>query len=55
MVCMFEGSVVGIFVAPTAGAPMEARDEIEAIAGIGLAGDRRVAGRLARGPPVPVG
>jgi len=40
MVCMFEGSVVGIFVAPTAGAPMEARDEIEAIAGIGLAGDR---------------
>jgi MOSC domain-containing protein YiiM len=37
---MFEGSVVGIFVAPTAGAPMQARDEIEAIAGTGLAGDR---------------
>jgi MOSC domain-containing protein YiiM len=37
---MFEGSVVGIFVAPAASAPMEARDEIEAIAGVGLAGDR---------------
>ena len=37
---MFEGSVVGIFVAPAAGAPMEARDEVEAIAGTGLAGDR---------------
>lgn len=37
---MFEGSVVGIFVAPAAGAPMETRDEVEAIAGTGLAGDR---------------
>ena len=37
---MFEGSVVGIFVAPAAGAPMEARDEVDAIAGAGLAGDR---------------
>jgi MOSC domain-containing protein YiiM len=37
---MFEGSVVGIFVAPAAGAPMEARDEVEAIVGTGLAGDR---------------
>lgn len=37
---MFEGSVVGIFVAPVASAPMEARDEIEAITGVGLAGDR---------------
>jgi MOSC domain-containing protein YiiM len=37
---MFEGTVVGIFVAPAAGAPMEARDEVEAIAGTGLAGDR---------------
>ncbi len=40
---MFEGSLVGIFVAPAAGAPMEARDEVEAIAGIGLAGDRYAA------------
>jgi MOSC domain-containing protein YiiM len=37
---MFQGSVVGIFVAPAAGAPMEARDEVEAITGTGLAGDR---------------
>ncbi len=37
---MFEGSVVGIFVAPASGAPMEARDEVDAIAGAGLAGDR---------------
>jgi MOSC domain-containing protein YiiM len=37
---MFEGSVVGIFVASAAGAPMEARDEVDAIAGAGLAGDR---------------
>ena len=37
---MFEGSVVGIFVAPAAGAPMEALDEVDAIAGTGLAGDR---------------
>ncbi len=37
---MFEGSVVGIFVAPAAGAPMEPRDEVDAIAGAGLAGDR---------------
>jgi MOSC domain-containing protein YiiM len=37
---MFEGSVVGIFVAPAAGAPMETRAEVEAIAGTGLVGDR---------------
>ncbi|HSO94545.1 MAG TPA: hypothetical protein VLV81_00745 [Acidimicrobiia bacterium] len=37
---MFQGSVVGIFVAPAASAPMEARDEIEAIVGVGLEGDR---------------
>lgn len=37
---MFEGSVVAIFVAPAAGAPMEARDEVDAITGAGLAGDR---------------
>ncbi len=37
---MFEGEVVGIFVAPAAGAPMEPRDEVDAIVGAGLAGDR---------------
>jgi MOSC domain-containing protein YiiM len=40
---MFEGSVVAIFVAAAAGAPMEARDEVDAIAGAGLAGDRYAA------------
>jgi MOSC domain-containing protein YiiM len=40
---MLEGLVVGIFVAPAAGATMEARDEVEAIAGSGLAGDRYAA------------
>ena len=37
---MFQGEVVAIYVAPAAGAPMEARDEVDAIAGRGLAGDR---------------
>jgi len=37
---MFRGEVVAIYVAPAAGAPMQARDEVEAIAGRGLAGDR---------------
>jgi hypothetical protein len=37
---VFEGSVVGIFIAPASGAPMEARDAVDAIAGTGLAGDR---------------
>ena len=32
--------LVAIFVAPTAGAPMEARSAVEAIAGVGLEGDR---------------
>src|SRR6202521_2592354 len=36
----FEGRVVGIYVAPGDGAPMEARDEVRAIAGKGLEGDR---------------
>lgn len=40
---MFEGSVVAIFVAPAAGAPMEARDAVDAITGVGLAGDRYAA------------
>jgi len=37
---VFEGELVGIFVAPAAGAAMEARDEVEAVAGRGLVGDR---------------
>jgi MOSC domain-containing protein YiiM len=37
---MPEGRIVAIFVAPAAGAPMEHRDEVEALAGVGLAGDR---------------
>ncbi len=37
---MFRGEVAAIFVAPAAGAPMASRDEVEAIAGRGLAGDR---------------
>ena len=37
---MFRGEVVAIYVAPAAGAPMQARDEVVAIAGRGLAGDR---------------
>ncbi|MEX0664076.1 MAG: MOSC domain-containing protein [Acidimicrobiia bacterium] len=36
----FEGRVVGIYVAPSEGAPMEARDEVRALAGKGLEGDR---------------
>jgi MOSC domain-containing protein YiiM len=37
---VFEGRVVAIYVAPAAGAPMEPRDEVEAVAGSGLTGDR---------------
>ena len=37
---MFDGELVGIFVAPVAGATMEGRDEVEAVAGRGLVGDR---------------
>jgi MOSC domain-containing protein YiiM len=37
---VFEGELVAIYVAPVGGAPMEARDEVEAIAGRGLVGDR---------------
>ena len=36
----FEGRVVAIFTAPAEGAPMEARDAAEALAGRGLDGDR---------------
>lgn len=34
------GTLVGIFVADAAGAPMRALDEVEALVGAGLAGDR---------------
>jgi MOSC domain-containing protein YiiM len=37
---VFEGELVAIFVAPVGGAPMEARDEVDAVAGRGLVGDR---------------
>lgn len=37
---MFEGQVVAIYVAPGEGAPMEPRDQAEALAGKGLDGDR---------------
>src|ERR687895_2525833 len=37
---MQEGSVVGIYTAPRKSAPLVARDEVKAIAGQGLEGDR---------------
>jgi MOSC domain-containing protein YiiM len=37
---MFRGHVVGIYTAPTQGAPMERRNEVRAVAGVGLDGDR---------------
>jgi MOSC domain-containing protein YiiM len=37
---VFTGRVVAIFVAPTAGAPMEARESVDAVTGVGLTGDR---------------
>ncbi len=40
MTHMFEGRVVAMFTAPAEGAPMEAHDTVEALAGIGLEGDR---------------
>src|SRR4051812_22617537 len=38
------GRLVGIYVATAAGAPMEARDHIEAVAGTGLRDDRYATG-----------
>lgn len=37
---MFKGEVVSIHIAPRAGLPMEARAQVQAIAGRGLEGDR---------------
>jgi MOSC domain-containing protein YiiM len=41
---MFRGQVVAIYTAPEQGAPMESRDDVEAVAGVGLAGDRYASG-----------
>ncbi len=41
---MFRGQVVAIYTAPDAGAPMESRDGVRAIAGVGLDGDRYATG-----------
>ncbi len=41
---MFRGQVVGIYTAPEEGAPMEARDGVRAVAGVGLDGDRYATG-----------
>jgi MOSC domain-containing protein YiiM len=38
------GQVEAIHVAPTGGAPMQSMSEVEAVAGVGLAGDRYAAG-----------
>ena len=37
---MNEGRVEGIYIAPAAKAPMQSLDEVEAVAGDGLVGDR---------------
>jgi MOSC domain-containing protein YiiM len=42
---MFRGTVVGIYTAPGEGAPMESHDEVRAVAGIGLDGDRYASGQ----------
>ena len=39
------GTLVGIFVSDAAGAPMRALEEVEALVGAGLAGDRYAAGQ----------
>jgi len=41
---MFHGQVVAIYTAPEKGAPMEPRDEVQAVAGVGLDGDRYASG-----------
>jgi MOSC domain-containing protein YiiM len=41
---MFSGTIAAIFVAPTAGAPMEARTSVAASTGVGLDGDRYATG-----------
>jgi MOSC domain-containing protein YiiM len=41
---VFRGRLVGIYTAPVQGAPMERRDEVRAVAGVGLDGDRYASG-----------
>lgn len=41
---MFRGQVVAIYTAPDKGKPMERRDEVQAITGVGLDGDRYASG-----------
>jgi MOSC domain-containing protein YiiM len=41
---MFRGQVVAIYTAPVKGAPMERHDEVRAVAGVGLEGDRYASG-----------
>jgi MOSC domain-containing protein YiiM len=41
---MFRGQVVAIYTAPEKGAPMQSRDEVGAVAGVGLEGDRYATG-----------
>jgi len=41
---IFSGTVQAIFTAPTGEAPMTSRDAVEAVAGVGLEGDRYAAG-----------
>jgi MOSC domain-containing protein YiiM len=41
---MFRGQVVAIYTAPEKGAPMQSRDDVSAVAGVGLDGDRYATG-----------
>jgi hypothetical protein len=41
---MFSGRIVGIYTAPAAGVPMVGHDDVRAIAGVGLDGDRYATG-----------
>ncbi|MFQ5911577.1 MAG: MOSC domain-containing protein [Nitrospinota bacterium] len=41
---MWKGEVVSVHIAPEAGHPMETRDEVRAIAGKGIEGDRYIKG-----------
>ena len=41
---MFRGQVVAIYTTPEKGAPMQSRDDVGAVAGVGLDGDRYATG-----------
>jgi MOSC domain-containing protein YiiM len=41
---MFRGRVVGLYTAAVQGAPMDGHDEVRAVAGVGLDGDRYASG-----------